>query len=218
MRKLSGTQKSYNLDAASSYHASLRGSPAEEYLEARGIPIHRIDKFLLGYVDDPVPGHDTYKGMLAIPYLRPTLDGSTYVVSIRFRCLENHEHAEFFHGKYNTIAGDRPRIFNTEALVRAQDTIAITEGELDTIVADLSGIDAVGIPGVQLWKKHFREPFLGYETVYILSDGDRPGQKFAAELLKDLPNSKQIPMPEGMDVNSFVLEHGPEALKERIYR
>lgn len=173
-----------------------------------------MEPFHLGYVKDPLPGHEPYRGMLSIPYLRPTVDGSMLVASIRFRCLDNHEHLG--HGKYNTLPGDRPRMYNTAALVAGTDTIAITEGELDAISAELSGIRAVAIPGVQMWKRLYREPFLGYESVFVLSDGDDPGRAFAAKVLKDLPNAKQIPMPEGMDVNDLVLVHGPAALRERI--
>jgi 5S rRNA maturation endonuclease (ribonuclease M5) len=183
----------------------------------------RTERFKLGYVTDPLPGHEMFRGMIAIPYLRP----GGLVASIRFRCIreeckamgegdfsskENHE----FHGKYNTVAGDRPRMYNTEDLVTSQDIIAICEGEMDTITAHLCGIPSVGIPGVQLWKKHFREPFLGYEAVFILADGDEPGRNFAAALKKDLPNGRIIPMPSGEDVNSLALANGKEALLERI--
>ena len=154
--------------------------------------------------------------MLAIPYLRPTSDGSLFVASIRFRCLEDHEHDMHYHGKYNTVAGDRPRMYNTQALVESGDSIAICEGEIDAITAEVCGIHAVGIPGIQLWKRHFRDPFLGYEKVFVLADGDEAGRQLAATVMKDLPNARHIPMPPGMDVNDVVLKHGPSALRERI--
>lgn len=155
-----------------------------------------------------------YRGMMAVPYLRPSWDGELFVASIRFRCLEDHEHQG--HGKYNTEAGDRPRMYNTQALLESNDIIAICEGEIDAITAELCGIPAVGVPGAQLWKNHFRDPFLGYETVYILADGDDAGRAFASTVKKDLPNAKHIPMPPGMDVNSVVVQQGAKALTERI--
>lgn len=210
MQKLSSTQKEFLAEASQRYSLSLPGSPADEHLASRGLSRKYQDLFSLGYVEDPLPGHEMYRGMLAIPYLRP----GGLVASIRFRCIEDHEHQ--FHGKYNTVPGDRPRMYNTQDLVTSQDVIAICEGEIDTITAHLCGIPAVGIPGVQLWKKHFREPFLGYESVFIFADGDEPGRNFAASLKKDLPNGKVIPMPPGEDVNSFVLKHKAAGLKERI--
>lgn len=154
-----------------------------------------------------------YRGMLAIPYLRWSY-GEWSVVSIRFRCLDDHEHEG--HGKYNTVAGDRPRLFNTKALMTADDIICICEGELDTITAKACKVEAVGVPGATSWQRHFREPFLGYETVYVLADGDEPGIRFAEKVVKDLPNGKILPCPPGHDVNSLVLRDGPKALTERV--
>src|SRR5690606_13663290 len=111
--RLSNTQRDFLREAAQKYHASLDGSPAAEHLEKRGMmgaARPKVDEFLLGYVDDPLPGHESYKGMLAIPYIRPTFDGELLVATIRFRCLLDHEHE--FHGKYNTMPGDRRRMYN----------------------------------------------------------------------------------------------------------
>lgn len=210
MQKLSTSQREFLAEACQRYSDSLPGSPGDEHLVSRGLRAEYQRKFKLGYVKDPMPGHEMYEGMLAIPYLRP----GGLVATIRFRCIEDHDHQ--FHGKYNTVPGDRPRMYNTQDLVDAHDIIAICEGEIDTITAHLCGIPAVGIPGVQLWKKTFREPFLGYESVFIMADGDEPGMNFAKSLAKELPNGKIIPMPPGEDVNSFTLKNGKAALLERI--
>ncbi|EUA68402.1 putative gp55 [Mycobacteroides abscessus] len=113
-----------------------------------------------------------YRGMLALPYLRKSYEFGWGVASIRFRCIEEHEHHG--HGKYMTVAGDRPRLYNTLSLWKGAEKVAITEGELDAIAAESCGIRAVGVPGATSWQRYFREPFLGYQTVYILADGMRP--------------------------------------------
>lgn len=213
--KLSNTRKSYLLEAMLRYEQSLPDSPAAEYLVSqRGLDLQEIDHFHLGYVADPLRGHELYRGMLAIPYLRFTDDKNGLVVSIRFRCMEPHEHQG--HGKYNTEPGDRGRLFNTVALLQPVDSIAVTEGELDAITATAAGVEAVGVPGATQWQPHFREPFLGYETVWVLADGDEPGMRFARTVAESLPNARIIPMPEGDDVNSLVVREGPQALMERI--
>lgn len=155
-----------------------------------------------------------YKGFLAIPYLRWSADKEWAVVSLRFRCVEDHDHKG--HGKYMTLPGDRPRLFNTLALLKDSPNIAITEGELDAITTQVCGIPAVGVPGAQSWQPWFREPFLGYRNVYVLSDGDDAGMKFATTVASSLPNSKIIPMPAGEDVNSLVAVKGRDGLLERI--
>lgn len=218
LKKLSESQRNWLREATEKYHANLAGSPADEYLRSRGLgfPSTRevVDRFNLGYVADPLPGHEMFKGFLAIPYLRWSQDKQWSVVSMRFRCIEDHDHKG--HGKYMTLAGDRPRLYNTLALLKDSPRIAITEGEIDAITAQVCGIPAVGVPGAQAWQPWFREPFLGYRTVYVLADGDEAGTAFANTVAATLPNAKIIPAPAGYDVNSFVLANSPDALMERL--
>lgn len=210
--------------AASRYAGSLKGSPAEEYLTVRGLA-QETTRFGLGFVGNPLPGHEMFAGYLSIPYLRPKLDpkqSALSVVSLRFRCIrpecfpgtpdENHRG----HGKYMTQAGDRPRMYNTTDLLVPGRTVCVTEGELDAITAHLCGMPTVGIPGAESWQKHFREPLLGYDCVYVLADGDEPGMRAATSVAGQLPNAKVIPMPPGEDVNSLVLREGKQALLDRI--
>lgn len=181
----------------------------------RGLGDPNVSKyFRLGFVDDPLLGHEMYRGFLAIPYLRPADGDAVSVVSIRFRCIRDHEHKG--HGKYMTVAGDRPRLYNTAALMRRSPTIAITEGEIDAISLHTCRIPTVGVPGTQAWAPHFREPFLGYREVFILADGDEPGMQFATTVAKTLPNAKVIPSPAGEDINSLLVKQGESALLERL--
>ncbi|QFG12559.1 DNA primase [Mycobacterium phage Toaka] len=207
MQKLSESQRDYLWEATSRYRSSLPGSPAEEYLASRGV---EAPQFGLGFVAEPLPGHEMYRGMLAIPYLRWSPWREWSCASIRFRRL---------HGegpKYLTVANDKPRLFNTHALTRYSRDMAITEGEIDAITAEIAGVPTVGLPGAQSWKPYFRELFLGYRNVNILADGDEPGLEFARQVAKTLPNARIIPMPDGEDVNSLVHKQGKQALLERI--
>jgi hypothetical protein len=214
MQRLSESQKQLLRTATLSYHRALEGSPAEEYLATRGLgyPSIRadVDKFMLGFVNDPLPGHEQYRGMLAIPYLRWSNEHGWAVVSIRFRRLGGDG------PKYMTQAGDRPRLYNTLALLKQSPIAAITEGEIDAMTAQICGIPTVGVPGATSWKPYFAEPFLGYREVIILADGDDPGHQFANTVASQLPNARVVPCPPGEDVNSFVIAHGKNALLERI--
>lgn len=212
MQRLSDSQKAFLKDATTRYHRSLADSPADGYLRSRGLwPTNEsVRKFRLGYVADPLSGHEMYRGMLAIPYLRWHPDHGWMTVSIRFRRLVGGG------AKYLSVAGDQPWLYNTYALVRHSPVVAITEGEIDAITASLCGIPAVGVPGAQMWKPHFREMFAGYRDVYILADGDDPGLAFANAVAGTMFNSKVIPMPPGEDVNSLVIGEGKQALLERM--
>lgn len=214
IQRLSESQRSWLWDATQRYRASLPGSPGEEYLTQRGLNRPEASPYGLGYVAEPLAGHELFRGWLAIPYMRWSPWRKWSVATIRFRCLEDHDHQG--HGKYMTLADDKPRLYNTHALTEHHDRVAITEGEIDAITAELCGIPTVGVPGVQTWKPYFRELFLGYKEVLLLADGDQPGLEFAQKVAKSLPNSKIIPMPPTEDVNSFVISQGKQALLERI--
>lgn len=211
MPKLSAGQRTFLQRATSNYHATLPGSPAAELLEARGLT-EGSEPFRIGYVAEPLPGHEAYRGMLAIPYLRRSASGWS-VVSMRFRCLEDHEHRG--HGKYMSLPGDTPRLYNTPVLLADHDSVAVCEGELDALSASVSGAPAVGVAGVQSWKPHWRLPFLGYRTVWILADGDEPGAEFAQRLAKELPNAVIRPSTPGADVNSELVAHGREFIRRK---
>jgi Toprim-like len=173
-----------------------------------------LRQFGVGFVDEPLPGHEQFRGWLAIPYLRYPFDREPTVVSIRFRCIMDHEHVG--HGKYMTVAGDRPRMYNTRSLDLPGQTVGISEGEFDAMAASIAGLPTVGIPGATAWQSYFREPFLGYQSVFVFADGDDAGMGFAHMVAKSLPNAKVVPMPPGMDVNSLVQDEGPEALLRRV--
>lgn len=132
------------------------------------------------------------------------------MASLRYRRLDGGD------PKYMTMPGDKPRLYNTYALAKYSKDIAITEGEIDAVTAELAGVPTVGVPGANSWKPFFRELFLGHRCVNILADGDSAGMTFARSVAKTLPNARIIPMPDGEDVNSLVMSQGRQALLERI--
>ncbi len=127
---------------------------------------------------------------------------------MRFRCLEDHNCGDHSHGKYQGVSGDSTHLYNVSSLHLSGDTIAITEGELDALVSTQAGMPAVGVPGATNWKPFYYRLFDDYERVIVVGDGDTAGREFVATLARNLPNSIRRPMPEGYDVNSYVLEHG----------
>lgn len=189
------------------YHAKLTPS-VREYLNGRGITDGAIDEFRLGLVTDPDPTHEMFVGRLSIPFITPT-----GVVSMRFRCLEDHDCKPLKHGKYEGIAGEQSRLFNVSALHTAMGSVGICEGELDAIVASVSGMASVGVPGASAFKRYWYRLFDDFETVYVLGDGDSSGRKFASELSGNIRGARALPMPAGYDVSSYVQEHGAEAFQ-----
>lgn len=202
------------------YHQALAGSPAEEYLKNRGIfPENAtVKRFLLGYVAEPLLGHDRYKGWLAIPYLRWSQEHGWIVVNIRFRCLQDHDCKAEGHGKYQSLPGTGTWLYNTNSLLRDTEEIAVIEGELNTIVSELCGVPAIGAPGADTWQPYMRLPLLGYKRVVVVAEGDDPGRRFANTVASTIPGALIVDLPEKHDANSLVLAEGIDSYVGKVRR
>ena len=210
-RQLS-SQLEYWESAAKQYHKALPGSAAEHYLMTeRGLSRDSLVFSRLGFVEDPVSGHEKFSGHISIPYL-----AKAGVVGIRFRRL-----GDSVGPKYQSEPGGESRLYNSADFFRHEKFIALCEGEIDTLTAHQAGIPAVGVPGCQSWKPFMARCFEGYEAVFILADQDDKGdgQKFAETAASQIKSARIVPMEHagvGMDVNTYVNELGPQALIEKL--
>ena len=198
---------------ARQYNAAVTPAVAS-YLSARGLDRAAVDGFLLGEVSDPDPLHAPFLGRLSIPYITPT-----GIVSMRFRCLLEHDHSskEVTCPKYLQAEGEPTHLYNVQALHDADTIIGVSEGEIDAISGTLAGIPTVGCPGIENWKPFYYRLFQDFERVIIFGDGDVAGRKFASKLSHAIPGGEAKVLPEGMDVNSFVVEHGEEAFRTFVF-
>lgn len=177
---------------------------AAEYLSARGLSRDTSERFRLGVVGT----NEEYAGRLAIPAIGPN-----GVYSIRYRSRHDED------PKYLGHADLPVRLFNLRALFEAQDTIHVTEGELDAISLDQCGLPAVGVCGVNQWKKHHHRMFVGFSRVYIWSDGDEPGRAFAQRVANDISSARVVSIEgEGMDVNALLVKEGADGIHEALRR
>jgi DNA primase len=211
MSVLSSSERRSLVDRVLKYQDQLRspeGAGLLAYLtEERQLTQDTISRFLLGAAVSPDGLDDDARGMLAIPYNTPTGP-----VALRFRRPPERDTGP----KYWQPEGSKLTIFNTPAFFESEETIAITEGEVDCITLVQAGIPAVGIPGASAWKDHYSLLFEGYASVVICADNDDQGagKKFAAKLAQNVPGPEIRLFPEGHDVNSFFCEHGRQALRE----
>lgn len=180
---------------------------AGEYLTARGITPAVAHTFRLGVVVDPVPGDEEYVGRMAIPYI--TVGG--HVVDVRYRALVPEQTP-----KYLSRPAAVTRMFNVPALQIDSPVIAVCEGEIDTMVMhSLVGVPAVGVPGANNFKDHYRLLLEDFEQVIVWCDGDQAGREFGKKIASEVDNALVVHLPEGMDVNDCYLAEGPDALKRR---
>lgn len=183
---------------------------AEEYLASRGISVEVAQASGLGVVSDPIPGHEHLRGRLAIPYM--TDNGP---VNMAFRCLRDHICGASECKKYKNAVGAPTNLYSVQSFQRAGSSIAICEGELDTISANIAGIIAVGVAGVDKWKSHWSRIFEDFTNIYVMQDGDAAGKKFG-DKMTELLGAIRVEMPPGEDVNSMLVKHGVDSLRQLI--
>ena len=208
---LNAEQRNLLTEAAEKYCNSLTPQAAS-YLEARGITAEVAHTFRLGSVVEPSAGHEHAVGRLSIPYLTPA-----GVVGIKFRSIDDTT------PKYLWPSGQKIGLYNVLDLHRYSDTIAICEGEIDTIVASgIVGIPAVGVAGVSQWKPWFPKLFESYSRILIFADNDvkedgtNPGQELARRIKEDLDKATIVQLPPNMDVNEIYLQLGKDWFTERL--
>jgi hypothetical protein len=197
--------------AVGRYEAALTPEVAR-YLAHRGITEQAAVTARLGVVDDPAPGHGKYVGWLAIPYLRA--DGEP--LSLRFRCLEDHEHKDLGHGKYMSISEDEARVYGVESLHGNHSDIHLTEGEFDRNVLRFQmGWPAVGMPGASGWQPKHRRMLAGFSRVWIWGDPDDAGAKFVNKVSRSLRQARGVQLRVG-DVTETWQQGGTAALAALI--
>jgi DNA primase len=191
--------------ASDEYHSEYWGSPAQEYVQHRGLDSF-AGQFRLGYVESPAPGHEErFKGMLSIPYLTPN-----GVVGFKFRAIEESTK------KYLIPTALRTHLYNVRSANDPVNEVLIVEGELDAIAATSVGFPAVAVAGANSWKSHFHRCFDGIGRVIIVTDNDKkddgsnPGQELAKKIADQLPNAIRVSLPHGEDVNSTILNYGAQ--------
>lgn len=218
------------LDKATSEYAECVDL-ARTYLLERGLTDEVIDRWQLGYVLDPLPGHERFKGYLSIPYLSKAPHAaaelsaagdrasarSTGTLGMKFRCLQEHDCGEAGkHAKYDSEKGAGTFLFGSLQFWVDSRFICVTEGELDAIAADVADLPAVGVSGASKWLPHWQYCFEGYEEVIVLADGDKAGEKLASNVSQSIYHSRVVQFPDGEDVSSFLVKYGPEALRTKV--
>lgn len=219
MRPLGTEQRQFLADATLTYQQALEqdqsasSADAREYLNGRRFGDRNRQRYQLGFVADPMPGHEMMAGRISIPYLTPAGP-----VDIKFRCIAPHVCKDVKCPKYLASDGGGQWLYNARAILATDDKVAVCEGELDAAaVSCMAGVPAVGYPGADTWvrQKHWPRVLAGLEAI-IVADGDTAGVKAAKAVAETLDNARIVRLPEGEDANSLIVKEGPEAFRGRL--
>ncbi len=164
---------------------------------ARGLEPAYIDGYRLGYVSS---------GYYAHSVSIPILDGMAQSRSVRFRRL-TPDHPR----KYETLGGDQSHLFNVSSL--RHHVVHLTEGEFDAIVLEQVGHKAIGVPGINNFRREWRWLFLGNEVRIVFDSDERGTPAYTStrqavgqirKLLEPLCDKvDEVELPEGHDVSSL---------------
>ena len=188
--------------------ADCLDAEALEWLAARGVNADTARGCGLGRVNSDDPDFAHYAGHIAIPYR--TVDGDT--VGLRFRNVWGSENGP----KYNQPAGSATVPYGLEALNMPGKTVSLCEGEFDSIVLRQLGLPALGIPGANAWKAHYRYLLDGFERVVVWGDPDEAGRAFNDTVCKAISGASAAVLP--MDVSDTFVEHGMGAILDAFQR
>jgi DNA primase len=202
----------HELDEATAFYAAQMPQQLLDYLAARGIDQRAASGARLGWVGEPLVGHEQFQGRLAIPYI-----ANDHCVSLKFRAAPDQGGA-----KYLGLPAQHPRLYGVDSLRLGGSTVAIVEGELDAIVMTYTvGIPAVGIPGVGTWLKHMPRCFADVERVLVVCDNDtanedNPGQRLAKKIAGDIRGAKIIAPPDDHDLTDWVVRDGVDVVRKSL--
>lgn len=216
---LSSSLKAFLEEATARYEAAL-DQPTASYLIGRGLDPEGVTaRFArLGLVSDPMPGHERFRGRLALPYVTPS-----GVVAMKFRCLGSHANCKAEgHEKYLAPSGGKIRMYNTRALLDSSDTVAVCEGELDALmVHQIVGVPAVGTWGTN-WFDHYPRMFADFDRVLVIADNDlkddgsNPGVKHARKIAATINRAEVVEPPEGLDVSEWIVRDGVAVVRKAM--
>lgn len=212
LQPLTASQMDHLEAAVARYQAAVTAREAG-WLVARGIEEQTARTRRLGVVSEPAPEHGRYRGMLAIPYL----DKDGHPLAVRFRCLEDHDHREHGHGKYNSVAGEPSRLYGIRSIFDAGRVLHLCEGEFDSMILGQIGLHAVAAPGARSWKPRHTRMLAGFSRVYVWADPDEAGAEFAQTVTSRVRTAKTLRL-DGGDVNEIYLAGGKDALLEVLDR
>ena len=205
---LSDSLRASLITATLLYEQSL--DQAASYLAARGIDRDAATGHHLGFVAEPHPGHERFRGMLSIPYVTPAGP-----VAIKFRRIQGED------GPKYDGPSQKARLYNARVCADGGDVVAICEGELDALVcSSVVGVPAVGSPGTT-WLEHWSRCFGDFDRVVVIADhdakedGSDPGLKHAKKVA-GLVHGELVLPPGGMDLGEWVQQDGPEAVRKAM--
>lgn len=182
------------------------------------------DLALAGLVAQGQSGHyDRFRNRIMFP----VVDLAGRVLAFSGRTLDPNEDAKYVNSPETAYYRKGRELFGLHAAqkaVRTSGTAVLVEGNFDVVSLHARGLTNVCAPlGTAFTEDQARLLRRFTERVVILFDGDNAGRKAARRALEVLLRSEMrdvafAALPTGADPDSYVREHGADALQALIDR
>lgn len=200
------TYETFKLADLALAERNLADSPlALSWLENRAISLQIARKHHLGFVQSAAkvsPEHELAdKGWILIP----TIVGNK-VTCLKYRSV----FAKAFVRKANMETG----LYNVDT-IHPFDDIHVCEGELDALVLEQAGFNAVALPGANYnLSDSERDRLISANRIFLAGDSDLPGQQAMNKLWTELRDRTYLlKWNEGKDANDALMRLGGDLSK-----
>ena len=109
--------------------------------------------------------------------------------------------------------------------IAARSTLFVCEGESDALCTrehfclfegEFVWSHVLGLPGAGVWRRSWRRYLAPFPLIYLLGDGDAPGQRMNWKIKADVPWARPVTLPAGQDVRSLLQAGGAAALVSHL--
>ncbi|MFO8007669.1 MAG: DNA primase [Candidatus Brocadiia bacterium] len=170
---------------------------------------------------DGAPGYyDRFRNRLIFPIA----DSAGRTVGFGARALSEDDEPKYLNSPETPLFSKGRCFFGLDqarASIRSGDRAVVLEGYTDVIMAHQAGVDeCVGVLGTALTEDHARTLSRLCSNAVLLFDADEAGQLSAARSIELLLNEdmevRVAQLPAGSDPCDYIVEHGAEALRQRL--
>lgn len=174
------TPRRLALEEVVAYHDNLPAERRAWWRDERGLTDQTIDKFLLGW------------------------NGRRYTIPLLYRLvpfglkMRRSEIDDGYEVKYLMSKDCVNGLFNADVLWGATRCL-ITEGEIDTMIADQWGYTATcSTGGAGTWKPEWIKFFAHIPQIYVIYDNDKAGVEGALRVRASIRRAKILTLPAGI--------------------
>ena len=200
-------------DLANKNHkALLENISAQKYLFKRGITQESIEKFNIGYSEEP--NNKNYgQGWISIPSYENNI-----VKLVKYRKLLPDVTPKL--PKYIRETGCKSILFNGDCIENYEE-LFVAEGELDAITLLQNGFkNTIGITvGAQTLDSEWYDKLSTKKKLYLVFDADDAGQNSAKSIWAERLGSYRcvnVRLPDGEDINSYFLKYTIKDFKKLV--